>query len=310
MERRRPVPHASPGLSSARKHRTCQLPARMRVPSPAIPSLRSLYAAYGLVSASVGGHKPKTVENGGSCVPQGPREARRCAEERPGGLAKWWPKTPCKSHRSIAEANWELGWGPEARRTGAGRGAARQHVARPAWWLGVGCPPSRGGRQALGTLTLAYINRGPAHRGTRCCTAPAAHAGGACAQGEGRHARAVGSQACRGPHRPRSSSTGRMFVDLAASSGLKAHQPVAAAAAARQPRHLPHSLLRSLQILGQRRQLPLAGLPSDDLHSSKNAKTGVGRPIQQTCRAPWEVTHLTARAGSTFAGGHPVHLAS
>jgi hypothetical protein len=114
-----PVLKASQGILGARKLRTCQLPARMRVPSPAIWSLRSLYAAYGLVLASVATHKPKIVKNEGGCVPEGPQH-RKCAEWKARAVwPEWWPKTPSASCSALL---WHIRkWvrRPTGRRSGA-----------------------------------------------------------------------------------------------------------------------------------------------------------------------------------------------
>ena len=212
--------------------------------------------------------------------------------ESPGGLAGMVAQNAFRTPTGIDEANWEVGCAPKCPQGGCRGAPTRQHGA-PCTVVGGWLPASRGGEQAP---ALLHLHRTVAGRRTGAQAAAMArrhmqerHAPKAVGQSravaaqvaaQGRAAAAAAAQAacCQAAYRltTRSSS--------AASGGLEAHQPSAAAAG--QPRHLPHSLLGGLQILGQRRQLPLAGLPSDDLHASKASGGNQSSTLFRPRKAP------------------------
>ena len=167
------VLQASYGLPGARKQRTCQLPARMRVPSPAILSLRSLYAAYGLVSLTVGAHNPKIVENGGGCVPEGSQHSN-ARSGKPGRFGRnGGPKRLLHLARHCCGT---LGSGLGAQQAGGvvpGGAPTRQHGA-PCMVVGGWLPASRSVKHALIPVTRAYNSSGTARRVGRLLHWPAA----------------------------------------------------------------------------------------------------------------------------------------
>lgn len=216
---------------------------------------------------------------------------QQCAEWKARAVwPEWWPKTPSACRPALMRLIGKWVARPCARRAGAGGAPTRQHGA-PCTVVGGWLPASRGGEQAP---ALLHLHRTVAGRRTGAQAAAMARrhmqerhapkavgpsrAVAAQVAAQGRAAAAAQAACCQAACRltTRSSS--------AASGGLEAHQPSAAAAG--QPRHLPHSLLGGLQILGQRRQLPLAGLPSDELHASKASGGNQSSKLFRPRKAP------------------------